>query len=72
MHILNKLFAVVAIFFFLSISANAQPGELYGLATPFEQRVERLEEEVVDMQSVLYKIDPETGVGTMIGGTGFT
>ena len=70
MKITNRLFVAIAVFLFLGVSAIAQAYELYGLVTPVGERVERGEDE--DIQSVLYKIDPETGAGTQIGGTGFT
>ena len=71
MKTLNKLFLAIVVSVFLGVPAIAQDeARLYGLVTPFEERAERGEGE--DVQSVLYRIDHETGVGTMIGGTGFT
>ena len=55
MKITNRLFVAITVCFLLGVSAIAQAYELYGLATPVGERVERGE---VDIQSVLYKIDP--------------
>ena len=65
----------IILFLILFVSASSQAGaELFGLVTPISKRTVPTTTflEGPSGETSLYSIDPETGQGTEIGGTGYT
>ncbi len=67
---LFSLFVAVAVLFLTGVFANAQDFLMFGVATPVEDVVDRVETPVV-IETILYAIDPQNGDSTEIGPTGF-